>query len=311
MVLSKTLPKQCVWLTLNNMRSFKNISISSPPLPCWAGDAALPLRLGMPARVGLGAADGSSTPATADPGMYLPPPTPPAPPSRDLRTPCPSCQGSIWVLREKMLEVPWGPCQASRASQTLSLGQSHPQGWEWSRQFCSHSCLCPMAGLTSQHTRSCGVILSDYLSRWSCCFTSKNSFISSFQFAYLLFHFLAFWMMGIFEEHSKCEVPELGWICSVWGVVTRRVDRRRRRRGRVTLGTVSRLGVGTCGVNRKVLKDFTNRSNIWGWCILGLLANLSKRVICICRDKSDCFTTEGLKSCKKYSTLSYKGYSKW
>lgn len=75
MVLSKTLPKQCVWLTLNNMRSFKNIDFL-PPLPCWAGDAALPLHLGMPARVGLGAADGSSTPATADPGAHLPAHTP-------------------------------------------------------------------------------------------------------------------------------------------------------------------------------------------------------------------------------------------
>lgn len=219
-----------------------------------------------------GAADGSSTPATADSrcaSSAHAPCTPFSGPANSV-----SERQSIWVLREKMLEVPWGPCQASRASQTLSLGQSHPQGWEWSRHPAHTLFSVPMAGLTSQHTRSCGVILSDYLSRWSCCFTSKNSFISSFQFAYLLFHFLlpSEWWGSL---KSTANAKFLNWMNLF---CLRSCDKasgpQEEKAGPGHPGHSKPVGSGDLRSQRKVLKDFTNRSNIWGWCILGLLANL-------------------------------------
>lgn len=168
MVLRKTLPKQCVWLTLNNMRSFKNISISSPPLPCWAGDAALAAAswdacMGWP----WGWRRQLHTDHCGPRSVSLHPP-----PRLLLGT----CELRVWAVRGqsgfcvkwcwRCREVPVRLLEHLRHS---LLGQSHPQGWEWSRHFRSHSCLCPMIRLTSQHTRSCGVILSDYLNRWSCC----------------------------------------------------------------------------------------------------------------------------------------------
>lgn len=135
------------------------------------------------------------------------------------------------------------------------LGRSHPQGWEWSWHFRSHSCLCPMAGLTSQHTRSCGVILSDYLNRWSCCLQARTVLFLLCNLHTSYFIFLAFWMMGIFEEHSKCKVPNLGWICSVWGAVTRWVVCRRR--GRLGHpGHSKPVGSGDVASQRESVKGF-------------------------------------------------------
>ena len=75
-------------------------------------------------------------------------------------------------------------------------------------------------------------------------------------------------------------------------------------------GHSKRVESGDTPSQRESVKGFERREQHLGMLfILGLLANSSK-VICICRDRSDCFTIEGLKSCKKYSTLFCKGYSK-